>query len=117
MIHIPDRPFAKRNLRKFTFTGEALKWFFTEGIHVYKCDSRNWATNWEIYIPEDATFVYAYVNPIENTISLIYEHPSFDEIYEGQVVPEVSICITTGIGVLAEAVKEKSFELTVYKNL
>ena len=111
MIYIPDRPYEKRNLKKFSFSGEALKWFFTKGIHVYKL----YEDGDDNYIPEDATFVYAYVNPFDESISLIFEHSSFPEVYENQVCEEGRISITTGIGVLSEAVKEKSFELEVYK--
>lgn len=72
-----------RNWRAITLSGTLFKGMFTQGaISFLRCEKG---------LPEGAAFVRSYYNEPRDVVTLIWEHPTFPEVREGDIVSELDV--------------------------
>ncbi len=72
-----------RNWRTTTISGMLYKELFTkETMSFVRCTEG---------LPEGAAFVRSYYNERKDMVTLVWEHPTFADVPEGGIVPELEV--------------------------
>lgn len=81
-----------RHLKRYGLATDCVgHWLFKRGRCAYEKDNSD--------LPNDAKLVNTYLAPDKNCIYFVFEHESFDEVLEGNIIPEGN---STGLRILSD---------------